>query len=195
MPIRSAPSEPYLHYGVKCDCCNYTIRGIRWRCTSCDDYDLCQDCKPKSEIHCHPDDHAFQPEPHSSTSSRAPQFAVHHDCKSNIHDHPNNHMFQPFVYPSIDNYNSGSDYLHPTFCDYCELICFFAKCHTCANVSYSRKSIVAEGFLIGKYTRESAAALKPESRGVAVYIFSSFVNYVALNWAQQKPEITSPNWR
>uniref|UniRef100_U9UHV2 TLDc domain-containing protein n=1 Tax=Rhizophagus irregularis (strain DAOM 181602 / DAOM 197198 / MUCL 43194) TaxID=747089 RepID=U9UHV2_RHIID len=137
MPIRSAPSEPYLHYGVKCDCCNYTIRGIRWRCTSCDDYDLCQDCKPKSEIHCHPDDHAFQPEPHSSTSSRAPQFAVHHDCKSNIHDHPNNHMFQPFVYPSIDNYNSGSDYLHPTFCDYCELICFFAKCHTCANGEFS----------------------------------------------------------
>ncbi|CAB5359922.1 unnamed protein product [Rhizophagus irregularis] len=137
MPIRSAPSEPYLHYGVKCDCCNYTIRGIRWRCTSCDDYDLCQVCKPKSEIHCHPDDHAFQPEPHSSTSSRAPQFAVHHDCKSNIHDHPNNHMFQPFVYPSIDNYNSGSDYLHPTFCDYCELICFFAKCHTCANGEFS----------------------------------------------------------
>ncbi|PKK59466.1 hypothetical protein RhiirC2_857328 [Rhizophagus irregularis] len=229
MPIRSAPSEPYLHYGVKCDCCNYTIRGIRWRCTSCDDYDLCQDCKPKSEIHCHPDDHAFQPEPHSSTSSRAPQFAVHHgivcdncnktihgmrwkctfcqnydlcqDCKSNIHDHPNNHMFQPFVYPSIDNYNSGSDYLHPTFCDYCELICFFAKCHKCANGEFSVEeyelfqSIVAEGFLTGKYTRESAAALKPESRGVAVYVFSSFVNYVALNWAQQKPDIISPNWR
>ncbi|RGB22505.1 hypothetical protein C1646_55272 [Rhizophagus diaphanus] len=137
-PIRSALSEPHLHYGIKCDCCDYTVRGVRWSCTTCDDYDLCQDCKPKSHVHRHPDYHAFQPTPHSDTSSRAPKFAVHHgivcdncnktihgmrwkctfcqnydlcqDCKSNIHDHPNNHMFQPIAYPRIDNYNSGMYY-------------------------------------------------------------------------------------
>ncbi|POG73429.1 hypothetical protein GLOIN_2v1476932 [Rhizophagus irregularis DAOM 181602=DAOM 197198] len=139
MPIRSAPSEPYLHYGVKCDCCNYTIRGIRWRCTSCDDYDLCQDCKPKSEIHCHPDDHAFQPEPHSSTSSRAPRTIccasciVCDNCNKTIHGM----RWKCTFCQNYDLCQDWSDYLHPTFCDYCELICFFAKCHTCANGEFS----------------------------------------------------------
>ncbi|PKC59768.1 hypothetical protein RhiirA1_492215, partial [Rhizophagus irregularis] len=71
------------HYGIRCDCCNHTVRGMRWKCTSCEDYDLCQICKPKSYIHHHPDDHVFELVPHSRTSHRAPQFAVHHGivCK------------------------------------------------------------------------------------------------------------------
>ncbi|CAB4441429.1 unnamed protein product [Rhizophagus irregularis] len=72
--------------------------------------------------------------------------------------------------------------------------------------------IVAEGFLTGKYTRESAAALKPEARGFSVAIHSKIEKnwkileevttiskeidrtpvQVALNWVQQKPGITSP---
>ncbi|GBB97309.1 hypothetical protein RclHR1_29600002 [Rhizophagus clarus] len=56
--IRGASSESVLHYGVKCDSCDYTIRGIRWKCTSCEDYDLCQVCKTKSNIHSY--DHAFK---------------------------------------------------------------------------------------------------------------------------------------
>ncbi|CAB5363845.1 unnamed protein product [Rhizophagus irregularis] len=88
--IRGASSESILHYGVSCDCCNYTVRGMRWKCTSCEDYDLCQVCKTKSHIHHHPDDHVFELVPHSRTSDRALQFAVHYDfvckcCEKTIH--------------------------------------------------------------------------------------------------------------
>ncbi|CAB4494697.1 unnamed protein product [Rhizophagus irregularis] len=63
---------------------------MRWKCTSCEDYDLCQICKTKSHIHHHPDDHVFELVPHSRTSDRALQFAVHYDfvckcCEKTIH--------------------------------------------------------------------------------------------------------------
>ncbi|CAB4421206.1 unnamed protein product [Rhizophagus irregularis] len=82
--IRGPSSESVLHYGVFCDYCKYTIRGLRWKCTYCRDYDLCQDCKPKSHIHRHPNDHVFKLIPHSESAESAPQFAVHYGivCKS-----------------------------------------------------------------------------------------------------------------
>ncbi|CAG8442859.1 21084_t:CDS:2, partial [Rhizophagus irregularis] len=87
--IRGPPSESVLHYDVRCDCCDYTIRGMRWKCTSCENYDLCQNCKAKSHIHNHPDDHMFELVPHSKSSKRAPQFALHFGvvcdfCKSKV---------------------------------------------------------------------------------------------------------------
>ncbi|GBB99764.1 hypothetical protein RclHR1_03620013 [Rhizophagus clarus] len=75
--IRGASPESDLHYGVCCDCCNYTIRGMRWKCLSCENYDLCQVCRPKLYIHLHPDDHEFRLIPHSETSDRAPQYSIH----------------------------------------------------------------------------------------------------------------------
>lgn len=45
-----------------CKRCNDEIRGMRWKCTFCEDYNLCQDCKSKSlYIYDHPNNHAFQP--------------------------------------------------------------------------------------------------------------------------------------
>jgi len=33
------------HGGVRCDVCSaYPLRGLRWKCTVCYDYDLCHDC-------------------------------------------------------------------------------------------------------------------------------------------------------
>ncbi|KPI85513.1 hypothetical protein ABL78_5433 [Leptomonas seymouri] len=32
------------HYGVYCDCCRNMIRGIRWKCAMCYQYDLCDTC-------------------------------------------------------------------------------------------------------------------------------------------------------
>ncbi|GES96369.1 carbohydrate-binding module family 13 protein [Rhizophagus clarus] len=150
--------ESALHYSIRCDCCNYTIRGERWKCTSCADYDLCQICKPKSHIHNHPAGHRFQLIPHSKTSHRAPQFLKHYvicdscnksicgmrwkctfcekynlcqDCKfksSNIHD--NNHAFRPIAY--LEHIPLSFSENAPT-CDYCKLTCTSYMCVKCAN--------------------------------------------------------------
>jgi hypothetical protein len=45
-----------------CDFCKSKVRGMRWKCAFCYNYDLCKDCKPKSQnIHDHPNNHAFKP--------------------------------------------------------------------------------------------------------------------------------------
>ena len=43
--------EGYIHRGVTCNSCDIKpIRGIRWRCANCPDFDLCSDCE-SSDIH------------------------------------------------------------------------------------------------------------------------------------------------
>jgi Ca2+-binding EF-hand superfamily protein len=42
-------TEGYVHRSVKCNQCDTKpIRGIRWRCANCADYDLCSDCEAQS---------------------------------------------------------------------------------------------------------------------------------------------------
>ncbi len=44
-------SGPRLHKRVTCDCCETNpIKGIRFKCLVCDDYDLCSQCEAK-QIH------------------------------------------------------------------------------------------------------------------------------------------------
>ena len=41
----------FVHRGVNCNSCNeMPIRGIRWRCSNCPDYDLCEQCE-NMQIH------------------------------------------------------------------------------------------------------------------------------------------------
>ncbi|KAI4131476.1 MAG: hypothetical protein LQ338_001218 [Usnochroma carphineum] len=41
-----AKKEGFVHRGVTCNSCNaMPIRGIRYRCTNCNDYDLCEQCE------------------------------------------------------------------------------------------------------------------------------------------------------
>ncbi|KAL8719918.1 MAG: hypothetical protein Q9225_003147 [Loekoesia sp. 1 TL-2023] len=41
-----AKKEGFVHRGVTCNSCNVLpIRGIRYRCTNCHDYDLCEQCE------------------------------------------------------------------------------------------------------------------------------------------------------
>lgn len=52
-----ARNEGVLHRGVTCDKCGrFPIRGIRYRCSNCQDYDLCEDCEARDE---HPLTHVF----------------------------------------------------------------------------------------------------------------------------------------
>jgi hypothetical protein len=49
------PETPAIHHGVCCDGCNAApIRGERYKCTVCHDYDLCSNCESKN---LHPEDH------------------------------------------------------------------------------------------------------------------------------------------
>ncbi|KAK8237644.1 hypothetical protein HDK90DRAFT_481141 [Phyllosticta capitalensis] len=53
-----ARNKGIVHRGITCDGCRTNpIRGIRWRCTNCIDYDLCSDCEA-TDIH--PKTHMFQ---------------------------------------------------------------------------------------------------------------------------------------
>jgi hypothetical protein len=42
---------PTVHSGVVCDSCGNTICGIRYKCSSCPDYDLCEACEKKPGVH------------------------------------------------------------------------------------------------------------------------------------------------
>jgi Ca2+-binding EF-hand superfamily protein len=49
--------DGYIHRGVSCNSCDTKpIRGIRWRCMNCPDYDLCSDCEAAD---LHPKTHIF----------------------------------------------------------------------------------------------------------------------------------------
>ncbi|KAF9909010.1 hypothetical protein EC991_009192 [Linnemannia zychae] len=63
-PCKKAPCPPKpryeeaVHTNVLCDVCMDTIKGIRYKCQDCDNYDLCQACHPLAAERYHPK-HSF----------------------------------------------------------------------------------------------------------------------------------------
>ncbi|KAG0268369.1 hypothetical protein BGZ95_002481 [Linnemannia exigua] len=59
-PCKKAPCSPkprceeVVHANVLCDVCMDTIKGIRFKCQDCDNYDLCQACHPLAAERYHP---------------------------------------------------------------------------------------------------------------------------------------------
>jgi hypothetical protein len=50
-PNVNSSSECDVHYGVICDHCQGKISGIRYKCSTCPDFDLCSACEAKPNIH------------------------------------------------------------------------------------------------------------------------------------------------
>ncbi|CAG8481049.1 10357_t:CDS:10 [Ambispora leptoticha] len=69
--VPNSSTEPVVHHGIICDCCHQTIQGMRWKCQTCPNFDLCQVCKSKApSVHRHPSSHNFRPIPYPSHVSK-----------------------------------------------------------------------------------------------------------------------------
>jgi len=55
-PAQPSKDESIIHFGVICDNCGETIVGIRYKCSNCPDFDLCEKCEPQGV---HFPDHVF----------------------------------------------------------------------------------------------------------------------------------------
>lgn len=80
-------AEPQVHLGVVCDNCDGSIIGNRYKCTTCPDYDLCEECKNKS-IH---KEHSFnkitKPECHlNGNKFGGPHMGAHWGAHWNAHN-------------------------------------------------------------------------------------------------------------
>ncbi|CAG0907403.1 unnamed protein product [Darwinula stevensoni] len=42
-----------VHGGIKCNACGGPVRGSRYKCLQCDDFDLCSSCEAKGTEHSH----------------------------------------------------------------------------------------------------------------------------------------------
>jgi next-to-BRCA1 protein 1 len=56
-PAPSPSPSPATHPNVRCDGCSGPVVGIRWKCSLCPDYDLCEKCEARGDLH--PREHAL----------------------------------------------------------------------------------------------------------------------------------------
>ncbi|KAG0031517.1 hypothetical protein BGZ81_001065 [Podila clonocystis] len=79
-----------IHKNVYCDLCLNTVRGVRWKCTDCDNYDLCQSCHGLAPakhpnhtfrpIHTFPEDTEQNSDPSSSVTCKPTGFVHAASC-------------------------------------------------------------------------------------------------------------------
>lgn len=56
LETKKVEQNEVVHHGIICDACNASpIKGIRFKCSVCPDYDICQDCEAKG----HHSEHAL----------------------------------------------------------------------------------------------------------------------------------------
>jgi hypothetical protein len=96
----SAPDESpkeSVHHHIICDGCGVTpIKGLRYKCTVCPDYDLCATCEAKNE----------HPETHPLLKIHAPVQYGH----SNRHSHGHSHGRCPRVFRGCPAFQTRSPF-------------------------------------------------------------------------------------
>ncbi|CAO3621646.1 unnamed protein product [Mucor hiemalis] len=127
LPVPSLSDKP--QFDIICDGCYTPIRGQRWRCETCDDFDLCSTCKSRVN---HNPQHNFRFI--TSSSPSPPQQKT---------------QPQPFVNMNYDERCSSSSQSEPSqtifICDYCDndivgirhscAVCpDFDLCHSCFSI-------------------------------------------------------------
>jgi len=73
-PVRSEPEQPKLfEHAAICDSCEQPIRGIRYKCLHCRDYDLCENCEARNaQDNFHDENHVFAKLYKSGVRGRCP---------------------------------------------------------------------------------------------------------------------------
>jgi next-to-BRCA1 protein 1 len=110
-PSTAAPS-PAVHFGITCDGCEKSpITGIRYKCTTCPNYDLCEACEAKKTT-VHPE-HTFN----KIETASCPFNFFGSPCRA-----PPSQEEPTGVYPGV-------------YCDVCEknIVGIRYKCNECAN--------------------------------------------------------------
>jgi len=150
-------SKP-IHRGVVCDGCEQGIRGIRYKCKQCPDYDLCENCNSKKE-NIHDKTHTFD----TIERPRCPYAAQHKPGQQNPH-HNHNHHRGRWGFGGIPNANTNTtnseEVIHRAVCDSCKqnIRGIRYKCTQCNDYDLcqaceAKKEIVHPGHAFQTITR------------------------------------------
>lgn len=110
--------EGYIHRGISCNSCNQLpIRGIRFRCANCFDYDLCEQCEANDQ---HVKTHVFIkikvpiPVLGSRRQNPLPVFYPGQPTNHRMHEEHWEHWeFQRLPFSTVMQYARNNDLTHP----------------------------------------------------------------------------------
>ncbi|KAI9283010.1 hypothetical protein BC943DRAFT_328101 [Umbelopsis sp. AD052] len=120
--------ETALHTNVMCDHCYRAVRGTRWKCQDCRDYDLCDGCKTAGQ-HNHPSYHRF-----SAMQSSSP---------STSNSHPHSHRHSQQNRPRGFHRNRMPHLMPVASCDFCDSVISGTryKCKDCPDFDLCERCI------------------------------------------------------
>ncbi|KAH8550697.1 hypothetical protein BGW37DRAFT_498061 [Umbelopsis sp. PMI_123] len=127
------PTQPEtgLHPNVMCDHCYRAVRGTRWKCQDCPDYDLCDGCKTAGQ-HDHPSHHRL--------------LAVRHILSRSPHSHHHSHHHRHSQNRSRGYYRNQMpmpQHMSLASCDFCDSLISGTryKCKECPDFDLCERCI------------------------------------------------------